>query len=88
MFLEATLTFHGVSNFRHLQPRDHDSIPNHLTYRCLIQQTNRLKNTVEGILRLCHYFVPLRRLVSSSMRAIIYKRALPFSENQRVRMLT
>ena len=50
MFLEATLTFHGVSNFRHLQPRDHDSIPNHLTYRCLVQQTNRLKNTVLAFL--------------------------------------
>ena len=40
MFLEATLTFHGVSNFRHLQPRDHDSIPNHLT-RSTSRPTNK-----------------------------------------------
>ena len=95
MFLEATLTFHGVSNFRHLQPCDHDSIPNHLTYRCLVQQTNRLKNTVLAFLCSIRRDSKIMSLLRSSsppcqcsMRAIIYKRALPFSENQRVRMLT
>ena len=95
MFLEATLTFHGVSNFCHLQPCDHDSIPNHLTYRCLVQQTNRLKNTVSAFLCSIRRDSKIMSLLRSSsppcqcsMRAIIYKRALPFSENQRVRMLT
>ena len=41
MFLEGTLMFHGVSNFRHLQPSYHDFIPDQSTYRFLIRQTNK-----------------------------------------------
>ena len=41
MFLEGTLMFHGVSNFRHLQPSNRDFIPDQSTYRFLIRQTNK-----------------------------------------------
>ena len=41
MFLEGTLMFHGVSNFRLLQPSNHDFISDQSTYRFLIRQTNK-----------------------------------------------
>ena len=65
MFLEGTLMFHGVSNFRLLQPSNHDFIPDQSTYRFLIRQTNtetQKHSLWQHLKRFQDYVVTLHRM--------------------------